>query len=155
LWLVVFSVVDVLALALPLSPTMPEWRYSLIEVMSRSLMTPMLGLFGILLLASVFNHEGMLRALRVLAWIGAGLLVVALGIFIVDSMGLRGEVRRGMAPVFGGAWFAADAKIVLSILILALVARGTRDASSAEVGGERQPAGGAAPDADESGRVIL
>lgn len=124
LWLLIFPAVDVLAVALPLSPTMPEWRYSLVEVTSRSLMTPMLGMFGILILASVFEHEGALRGLRILAWAAAVMFVMAMGSFVVDSMGLRGEVRRGMAPVFGGPWFAALAKLLLSIFILVMIARG-------------------------------
>lgn len=123
LWLVVFPFVDAFALALPPAPMQAEWRYSLTELLSRSLMTPMLGAFGWVVLSSVFEHEGMRRLMATLAGLGAAVLVLLLGLFALDSVALLGVTRRGLAPVFGGPWIAAVVKLTLAIGVLLLLAR--------------------------------
>ncbi len=143
LWLIVFPLVDLITLALPLSPTIVEWRYSLTELLSRSLMTPVLGVFVAMVLATTFRHRRAASALRVIAAAGAVALLSLLLVFMVDSIGLRGgELRRGLAPLFGGAWLAAVGKVTLALTTLALLARVAGTASeSAEVDGARIPTG--------------
>lgn len=134
-WLLFFPLLDVFALAIPPAPTQVEWRYSLTELLSRSLMTPMLGAFGMALLASYFEHAGVRRLVGLLASIGAVLLVALLAAFAVDSLGLRGAERAGLVPVFSGPWLAAFVKLLLATVVLGLVARSARGAP----GGDAEP----------------
>lgn len=126
LWLLFFPLLDTLALAIPPAPAEVEWRYSLTELLSRSLMTPMLGVFGLMLLASVFEHDGMRKFVGLVAWIGVALTVLLLGVFAFDSVGLRGGVRQGLAPVFSGPWIAAVVKLAVAAVVLFLVASASR-----------------------------
>lgn len=146
LWLMLFPLLDALALAIPPAPTQVEWRYSLTELLSRSLMTPMLGTFGILILSSTFEHDGMRRFIGWASWAGSAVVVGLLAMFMVDSMGLRAGVREGLFPVFSGPWFGASAKLSLALVILVLVARGARGPIPAEAGATEERKAGQGTD---------
>ena len=138
LWLLFFPLLDTFVLAFPPAPTDVEWRYSFVEVLSRSLMTPMLGTFGLLLIASTSEHDVVRRLVGFIAALAAVLLVVVLAVFLLDSIRLGDGVRAGMAAVFGGPWFAAIGKLILASVLLSLVARGAQRPPAEEEGREEK-----------------
>ena len=90
-------------------------------------MTPVLGIFGMLLLASTFDHAAMKGLLRRASLAGGAVLVLVLAVFMADSVGIaaRPPRRPGLGPPYGAMWFVATFKLLLGSGILILVALAT------------------------------
>jgi hypothetical protein len=142
-WLMLFPLVDALLLTFPLTPSLDRWRYSGAVVLSRSLMTPCLGLVLAFALAIALDHERMQRAIKVVSGAMTAMIVLVTGVFLKDSIGLGGRAApaSGLAAPFGAGWALSLMKLLFFILVLALLtgAAGTeRGSASAGVVSSRQ-----------------
>lgn len=125
-WLVLAPLLDATALILPPSLGVPEWRYSMATVLSRAVMTPMLGLFLFHALAWALEHPAAHRFVSAVAVVGTVTLVALLGTFLVDSIGMSTPATELIVPVFGLQWVLALIKLSFSVAFFALLALSAR-----------------------------
>lgn len=125
-WLVLLPVADALALMLPLVPGDVAWRYAMASIMSRALMTPLLGVFCATVVASVFGHQRIHRVIAGVSVLGSLGLVLILALFLVASPTIAAEAAGGQLPAFGVRWALAVMKLVFGIAFLGLAASANR-----------------------------
>lgn len=136
-WLVVFTAVDALLTALPLSPSMAVWRYSLGSHLMQYMLSPMIGVFLALVISTVLEHQGVLRAVSFLSGLaGVGLLMFSV-VFIMDSLALRGAEQQGVIPPFSLRWGVVMMKLSLSVLVAGAVFRSARAVGKSMTGGHQ------------------
>lgn len=144
LLLVTIPFSEVVVSALPARPGDASWRFGAVGMLSRALMTPLLGMLLAAALAVVLGHLRTLRTLTLLAVIGAAALLLLLPLFGLDALEVRARVQPAARLAFGLAAAQAVGKIVLAAVGLLLLARGGRRASraAAEAGASRRDAEG-------------
>jgi hypothetical protein len=108
----------------PMRAGTASWRYGATGLVSRALMTPLLGLAIASGAAIALDHRRMLRTLAVAAALGTLLLVSASGLFALDALEVHNRVRLDARSAFYAATLQATAKIAAAITVLALVAIG-------------------------------
>lgn len=82
--------VDLITTVIPLRPSEFEWRYGFLGLLPGYLHTPMLG--GVLAMGVAYwmKHRTTLRGLSALALAGAGILALAMAMFALDVVQMRG-----------------------------------------------------------------
>jgi hypothetical protein len=108
----------------PPRPLATEWRVGSIGIFTEALMTPVLGLAIAVVVARVSGHPRAFRALGGLSAILAGLLVISAGVFTLDSLKTRPQVRPEALTTFNAATLQALMKMVLSGAVLGLLGAG-------------------------------
>ncbi len=83
---------DVLARTWPIRITEVGWRFGATGIVLNTLVTPLLGIFIAIAVASLLGHRPAVRVLSILCWVIAGLLAISVGMFMLDSLQVRGEV---------------------------------------------------------------
>ena len=115
--------------ASPLRPVDVEWRYGAVGLASRTLLTPLLGLLIAVLTAIAAGHPRALVFLSAASALGALLLVVTSGGFLLDHIQMRNQVRPASIRVFDMAGMQALVKLVAVAVALMILALGGRGAS--------------------------
>lgn len=116
--LVLFPVSDAVATVWPLRPGDVAWRFGAGGLVSRSLVSPFLGLLITFTVALLLDHR---RTLRVFAVITA-LLAISFGslalLFALDSVQMRARVQPELLSQFDLAWLVGIGKLGVAGLIL-------------------------------------
>lgn len=139
--LVAFPTAEVVLSLIPWRFGVTAWRFSAVGLLSRALMTPMLGVLMLAGLAILLGHRRFLRVLSVLSILGAAVLLVALGTFVLDALEMRGQVRPELKRAFDTASLQAAVKLLISAVWLGMLAaagfRVTRRARAERRSGRR------------------
>ena len=118
--LVVIPVADTVLGVLPVRMGEVAWRFGAAGMMSRAVMTPLLGLLIALTTAAVFRHRMAARVLAILSFVGTALLLGGIAVFSLDALQARAQVRPEAASAFGIASGVALAKYALGAVVTAL-----------------------------------
>ncbi|HEX7052223.1 MAG TPA: hypothetical protein VF188_18590 [Longimicrobiales bacterium] len=141
LLLVAIPLSEVVVSTLPAHPGTAHWRFGAAGMLSRALMTPLLGLLLAAGLAIALGHRRTLRTLTLLAVLGAAALLLLLPLFGLDALEVRARIQPAARGAFGLAAVQAAGKIVLAAVGLLLLARGGwragREAAEQEAGRRR------------------
>lgn len=130
LWLVLFSAIDAALLTLPLSPTMAMWRYGLARLVNLYLLSPMIGIFLALVLAVVFEHSRVLKAVSMISGLAAIIMLVLTIVYFVDSFAMRGVEQQGLIPPFTGRWALDLVKLIFGAGLFGVFATAARALST-------------------------
>ncbi len=94
------------------------WRFGATGIVLNTLVTPLLGIFIAIAVASFLGHRPVVKVLSIACWVLGGLLVLSIAMFVLDSLQVRGEV----AEQNRGQFTAPTAKAIILGLISAIVA---------------------------------
>ncbi|HET9983616.1 MAG TPA: hypothetical protein VFQ38_08510 [Longimicrobiales bacterium] len=122
--LVVFPAAEAMLSLMPWQLGVTAWRFGAAGLLSRALMTPMLGLLMLAGLAVLLEHRRFLRVLSVASLVVAVALIVVLGTFLLDALQMRGQIRPDLKKPFDVASLQAAAKFAVSAVWLGLLAVG-------------------------------
>jgi hypothetical protein len=101
--LIFFPLVDSAQGLWPFQAGEAVWRFGALGLLSRAIMTPMLGLLLALATATLFGDRRTLRLLAVVALGAAGLAAAGAGLFIFDAVEMRSQVRGDARTAFNSA----------------------------------------------------
>lgn len=131
---VVLYAMAILMMVMPLGETLlsvwpvragdTAWRFGAAGLFSRALMTPLLGLVLLGILGYLLAHRRAVLATSVLAAVGALILLLAEGLFLLDAVQMRAQVRTEARLAFDLASTLAFVKIGTSMVLTALLAVG-------------------------------
>ncbi len=93
--LIVFTSMDLVQSVWPIRAGDVQWRVLSVGLLSRMLITPLLGLVVAYFAALLMEHRRVLRTLAVLEALLAVLLVVGIGFYALDALELRARHHRG------------------------------------------------------------
>jgi hypothetical protein len=92
--------------------------------MAAYLHTPLLGLLIAMVLSFLLRHSGVLRVLAVVCLLGAGVLVLAMGVFALDVVQMRATTPLEARPSFQVGALLAEAKHFTGFVTLAFFGLG-------------------------------
>jgi hypothetical protein len=118
LMVVVFPAVEFVLTVWPLSPGVLSWRYGTVGLLSRSITTAMVGLVIILGTATLLEQTRVQRAVSVLGFVGAAVLLLALGLFALDLLQFRNQVRPAAKTAFDVSSAMAVMKLFAGAVVL-------------------------------------
>jgi hypothetical protein len=121
---IVFPLIDSLVGAWPLHLDSVTWRFGTLGLLSRAVMTPMLGILLGLATATLFDHRGVLLGFVGLAGLAALVSTGFLGLFLFDALDARVQVTPDAMTAFYLATAAAATKFGLGMLLFSLLALG-------------------------------
>jgi hypothetical protein len=110
--LLLFPAVDFISDAWPFRPDAVGWRYGVAGGISTYVLLPILGLLLASITAAWLNQHVVSRWLSLIGWIGAVLLLLALGGFLLDSLQAPPEAKWVTTKSF----VIAAAKIAVAAL---------------------------------------
>jgi hypothetical protein len=100
LLLIAFPLADLVTNIWPLRPGAVEWRFGTVGLLSGFILTPLLGIVGVIAVAAALGHRGVLRLVAVVSLGLAAATVATLGLFALDWLQMRStveaEVRQGL-----------------------------------------------------------
>lgn len=108
----------------PLHPGTVSWRFGAAGLLSRGLLTSLLGFMLAVGLAAFLGHRRTLRLLAALSGFGFLLLVPAVMLLALDAMQLKHSVRPQVSTGYDLAAIGAIMKMFLACVVTALVAIG-------------------------------
>jgi hypothetical protein len=109
-------------------PTLPPrlgdvgWRFGTAGLFSRAAMTPLLGLFIVLLLATYFRQRRVIRVVAILCGVLSLAIVAGVVLFGLDAVQMRRQVRPEALRSFDVASVLAVFKYLWAWLVLVIVA---------------------------------
>jgi hypothetical protein len=109
---------DAFMQVLPLRVHDPKWRFGFFGLESNALMLPMAGLLIAFMASVLFEHRRFQKVLGILSTIAAVLLIVGLGVFALDALQVRPEVKPAAQLAFKVASMTAALKSILGIITL-------------------------------------
>jgi hypothetical protein len=109
---------DAFMQVLPLRVHDPRWRFGFFGLESNALMLPMAGLLIAFMTAVFFEHRRFQKVLGILSTIAAVAVIVALGVFALDALQVRPEVKPAAQLAFRVASMTAALKSILGIITL-------------------------------------
>ena len=121
IFLIVVPVMDTLLSTMPLSPSIVGWRFGALGLLANAFMTPLVGLFMLLALAAALDHRGAIRTLALLSAVAAVCILLGLGLFVLDTVQMRSQVRAQAKTTFDKATLVAIAKYLFTAVVLAIV----------------------------------
>ena len=136
LLLVVVPPIETLVGSLPIRLGSPPWRYGVAGILSQALLTAFLGLALMAVLAFVLEHGRTLRAIGVCFGVVAVGLVLAGGVYVLDAVETRTQVRPEGMTRFYLATALAFSKMSAGVVVGALLSRGCWKARPAKRGRE-------------------
>ncbi|MDZ4673607.1 MAG: hypothetical protein SGI84_04070 [Gemmatimonadota bacterium] len=135
--LFLITTVDYLGNAWPFLPGDISWRYGVVGMVSTYLLSPLLGCLIASATAAWLPQPRVSRVLGVVCWVVAGVLLTALGGFVLDSLQVRSAAAPDARWVTTTSFLLASAKIFLSVLALLTLGVGNLRAASAAAGESR------------------
>jgi hypothetical protein len=115
------GVLPFIELGLTLQPWTPgdvSWRYGAVGLLTRTLVTPLVGLAVLVATAAVLGHRAALRAALVTSLGGVVLLIGATGLFLLDMLTMRAMVRPEATAAFRAGAAMALIKLLAGIGVL-------------------------------------
>ena len=131
--LLLLPMMDYLGNAWPFRPSAADWRYDVLGMISTHLLPPLLGLLLAIVTAAALPHPRVSRILGVLVWLGAVVLLLALGGFVLDSLQVRNAAPADARWVTKTSFLLASAKILAAAVALMVLGVGNRRAAQAVV----------------------
>ena len=130
--LIVLQIIDVDARSRPFRVHSPTWRLGFIGASAGAAATPLLGLLIVFAIAVATDDEAAAYVVALVSALAAVLCVVAAGLFALDVLQLRNEVRSGLAGQYeiGSMWVAARV-LVTAVLFVVLMVSAWRAAKAA------------------------
>lgn len=125
------TLVDYIGNAWPFVPGEVGWRYQVVGMVSTYLLSPLLACLIASVAAAWLPQPTVSRVLGVLMWLGALLLLAAVGMFVLDSIQVRSAAAPGARWVTTTSFVLASAKIFAAALGLMVLGRGNLRAASA------------------------
>ena len=98
--IIAFPLLEFVLTVWPPSPGVLSWRFGTAGLLGRSIMTPMVGLVILFATASYLGHTGVRRAVMVLGFAGTAVLLLAAGLFTLDLVQFRAQVRAGAKAAY-------------------------------------------------------
>lgn len=120
--LILIPLADTVVGTLPLRAGDVAWRFGAAGLFSRAIMTPLLGLFLCAAIAAALDHRRVIRVVAVMSGVTALLLMGVVGLFMLDALQMRSQVRPDAKPAFDTATALALAKYGAGILLLTVFA---------------------------------
>ncbi len=128
--LFLITLADYLGNAWPFRPGEVDWRYGVVGMISTYLLSPLLGCLIASATAAWLPHPKVSKFLGLLMWLGAVLLLAALGIFVLDSIQVRSAAAAGARWVTTTSFMLASGKIFLAAVGLMVLGRGNLRAAA-------------------------
>jgi hypothetical protein len=126
-YLVLAPLAETLAALWPFHSGDAGWRYGATGLVSQSLMTPLLGLLMAVGLAVYCHHWVAARLLAVLSAVGGVVALIAIPLFTLDALQVRGQVPVEQGTplgAFGAATVSALLMMAATVAITFALARG-------------------------------
>lgn len=98
----------------PFRPGEVSWRFGAFGVTNGALMTPLVGLLTVFAAALLLGHHRVLRTLSVLCGVGAVVLLLVSGLFVLDAVQMRAQV----GPDARRAFDVASARVLARALLI-------------------------------------
>jgi hypothetical protein len=121
--MIVVPVVDTVLSVIPLHTGEVSWRYGAIGLMSRSLLTPIIGLVFALALSLALEHRRVQRAVGIAGIVSVIVMLAMIVLFLLDSLQLSSRIPLAGKSAFMFAGTGALVKFVLFSVVLILIAR--------------------------------
>lgn len=135
--MIVVPVVETALGVLPLRMSEVSWRFGAVGLMSRATLTPIIALFGALVLSTVLEQRNVQRTIGfVAAILGVILLAVAL-LFTIDAIQMAGVVRPEGKKALIFASTEALVKFSLFTIALFVLARAALKSTATRVAGQK------------------
>lgn len=93
------------------------WRFGAVGLVSRAIMTPLLGLLLALMTTVLMEHRRTARVVSVVSFAGAALVLAAVVIFALDALQTRAQIRADALTAFDTATIVAIIKYLLTSLV--------------------------------------
>jgi hypothetical protein len=122
--LIFFPIFDSVLSIWPPQPGQVAWRFGAVGLLSRAVMTPLLGLFIAYCIALVLEHRAVLRVISVVSVLAVIAVVGGLGIFGLDALQMRSQVVAQAKKAFDAASVTAVLKYLFSVVMLLAFAWG-------------------------------
>ncbi len=116
--LIVLPAVELVLTVAPLSPGVLSWRYGAVGLLSRSLAMPIAGVLVIFGTAVLLEHGWIRRAAWILGFVGAAALVAVAGVFVLDVLQFRHQVRPQALAAYEAASAVAGLKLLAGTVVL-------------------------------------
>lgn len=116
--LILFPLLDTALSVLPPRFGEVAWRFGATGLFSRALMTPLLGLLLAFAVALLREQRKMQRAVAIVSALVAVVVIGAMGMFVLDAVQMRSQVRPQAKTAFDIASLVALGKFMLGLLIL-------------------------------------
>ena len=138
--LIVFTVMDLAQTVLPIHLGDVQWRVGAVGLLSRMMITPLLGLVVAYAVALLAEHRRVLRTMAVLDGLFVLVLLVGLAFYALDALELRARLTEGSRNYDLGISFSF-VKYLFGLVILVVMTIGPwRAATGIRKGGRRQGA---------------
>lgn len=119
-----FPLLDLVTTVLPFRPTNFQWRYGALGLAPGYLHLPIIGAGVLFAVATVRQHRGVMKWSGALSMLTSLVLLVALGVFLLDVMEMRGmRAAEERSLILAGGAIQAT-KYVVGVLVLALLGLG-------------------------------
>lgn len=130
--LIVLQIIDVDVRSWPFRVHSPMWRVGFIGANTGAAGTPLIGLLIVFAIAVATDDEAAAYVVALVSALAAALCVAAAGVFSLDVLQLRNEVRSGLAGQYeiGSMWVAARV-LVTAVLFVVLMTSAWRAAKAA------------------------
>ena len=109
---------DALMQVLPTHPGDPRWRFGFFGLMSNALMLPLVGLLLAFVGASYFEHRRFQKILGAIACLIAVATLAMLGLFALDALQVRGQVKATASLAYNVTALSAAMKALIGIVSL-------------------------------------
>lgn len=137
----------------PFDVDIVQWRFRVAGMVASSIALPVLGVLLGVTAAHMLGHLRTARALAVFSFLAAATGVLAIGMFALDSVQLRPEVRVEALPGFDASVIAGIVKFGLGTIVSIILGVGAWKAGRRPPGGVARTHG--AGRRDESDRGVL
>jgi hypothetical protein len=116
--LILFPLLDTALSVFPPRFGEVAWRFGATGIFSRTLMTPLLGLLLAFAVALLREQRKMQRAIAIVSALAAVVVIGAMGMFVLDAVQMRVQVRPQAKTAFDVASLVALGRFTLGLLIL-------------------------------------
>lgn len=130
--LAIFPLMDLTLVLLPVRVAEVDWRVGAAGLLSRALLTPVLGSLLAFATALLLGQRRVLRVFSILGGMTAGILLAAIALLLLDGLQLRGQVPAQNRTAFDTASLVALGKYVMTAIVMLTVAVAARRASTGE-----------------------
>lgn len=103
-----------------------QWRFGAIGLMSNALMLPASGALIAVAMAVTAGHLKTQRALGIAAWVLVAIVFVSAGMFALDAVQTKSQIRPEMMLSYRVSTLTATCKLVLGMIGFALLGRACR-----------------------------
>jgi hypothetical protein len=122
--MLVLPLLEVTLSVWPLRFGQTSWRFGTLGLVSQALVTPLLGGLLLILAGLQLGHRRTVRVLAVTALLATVLLVMAVPLFVLDAVQMRGEVRPEAQRAFDLSSMLATIKLLATLVVTGLTGVG-------------------------------